>query len=111
MKEKELRERATCSMCGQKIGASGLPMFWTVEIKQYVIDLAAAQRQQGLGLMLGGALAMHMGPDEELAKEMGEPATLTVCAHCIADPTCVASLADMGSNVELTGDPLAGRPR
>ena len=97
MKEKELREHAICSMCGQKIGASGLPTFWTVAIKRYVIDLAAAQRQQGLGLMIGGALAMHMGPDEDLAKDIGEPATLTVCANCVADPTCVKALADMGS--------------
>jgi hypothetical protein len=105
MKERELRERCTCAMCGKKIGATGLPMFWTVEIKRYVIDLAAAQRQQALGLMLGGALAMHMGPDEDMAKEFGEPATLTVCAHCVADPTCVAVLADMGSNPQQTRQP------
>jgi hypothetical protein len=103
MKERELRDRAICSMCGNKIGAAVLPMFWTVEVKQYVIDLAAAQRQQGLGLMLGGALAMHMGPDEDLAKEVRKPADLTICANCVADPTCVAALADMGSNAEVSG--------
>ena len=98
MKEKALREHAICSLCRQKIGASGLPMFWTVEINQYVIDMAAMQRQQGLGLMLGGALAMHMGPGEDLAKTIGEPAKLTVCANCTADPTCVAALAELGQN-------------
>ena len=34
MKERELRERCTCAMCGKKIGATGLPMFWPVEIKR-----------------------------------------------------------------------------
>ena len=98
MKEKTLREHAICSLCRQKIGASGLPMFWTVEINQYVINMSAAQRQQGLGLMLGGALALHMGPDEDLAKALGEPAKITVCASCTADPTCVAALAELGQN-------------
>ena len=94
MKERELRERATCSMCGQKIGASGLPIFWTVEVKQYAIDPAAAKRQHGLGMMLGAELAMHMGPDEDLAKVIGEPADLTVCVRCVTIPTFVAELAE-----------------
>lgn len=82
MKERELRQHATCSLCEKKIGHTGLPLFWTVKIERFGIDLAAAQRQQGLGLMIGAALAMHMGPDEDVAKPVMEPVTITVCETC-----------------------------
>jgi hypothetical protein len=56
--------------------------------------MQAARRQQGLGLMLGGALAMHMGPDEDMAKPMMDAVTLTVCEVCCTKTTCVAALAE-----------------
>lgn len=85
MKERELREHATCSLCRQKIERFGL-------------DLAAAQRQHGLGLMLGGPLAMVMGPDEDLATPMMEPLTLTVCETCASERDLpVAALAEVGN--------------
>ena len=38
MKEAELRRYATCSLCGQKIGHTGLPLFWTVTIERFGVE-------------------------------------------------------------------------
>lgn len=81
MKEKELREHAKCGLCPKKIGDSGMPLFYTVTLNTYGLNLAATQRQQGLGLMLGAQLAQVMGPDEELAEEMNSTTT-TICFDC-----------------------------
>lgn len=83
MKEAELRKRAQCSRCKKKIGAAGL-VFATLLQRDYVIDINAAQRQTGLGLKLGAGLAMHMGPDEDLAIEVPEAVDFTLCATCRA---------------------------
>ena len=102
MKERELRQHATCSLCRQKIGHTGLPLFWTVRIERFGVDLAAAQRQHGLGLMLGGPLAMVMGPDEDLATPMMEPLTLTVCERCACERDLpVAALAEVGEPAQV----------
>ena len=94
MKERELRQHATCSLCRKAIGHTGLPLFWRVKIEYFGIDMRALQRQQGLGLMIGGALAMHMGPDEDMAKLIHET-TLTVCETCAAERDLpVAALAE-----------------
>lgn len=85
MKESELRRRAKCSRCKQTLGHSGLPIFAVVRHQDYGVDIAAIQRQQGLGMMIGAELAMHMGPDEDLAKVVGNEADLTLCASCRLD--------------------------
>lgn len=83
MKEKELRERAACALCARKIGeTSPLGLFYKVTVERYMIDPAAAQRQTGLGLMIGAGLAAVMGPDEDLAKAVMTPITFTVCEDC-----------------------------
>lgn len=83
MREKELREHAICSKCGKKIGHTGIPMFWTADIRRHALDANALRRQAGLTMMLGGsgALAMAMGPDEELTVEM-EARSITLCEEC-----------------------------
>jgi len=81
MKEKELREHAECDLCHNKIGASKLPMFYVVKLTTYGLNLSATQRQQGLGLMIGGTLAMAMGVDEDLADEI-DCIEKTVCFNC-----------------------------
>lgn len=98
MKEKELRECASCVMCGKKIGACGVPIFYRVRIETHVVDLAAVQRQQGLAMMLGGngLLASVMGPDEEMTKMPAEPVELTVCGACVVTNTCVSALEELG---------------
>jgi len=84
MKEHELRQRAICSRCKNKLGASGSPVFSVVRQQDYIINLAAMQRQQGLGLAFGGALAMHMGTDEDMATPAPDEIDLTLCALCRA---------------------------
>lgn len=95
MKETELRKHATCSLCGSKVMAGGLPLFWRVTVERFGIDIQAATRQQGLTMTLGHAgLAAVMGPDEDMAKPMMDAVTLTVCEACCTAPTCVAALAE-----------------
>lgn len=104
MKERELRQHATCSLCRQKIGHTGLPLFWTVKIEHFGIDAAAVQRQQGLAMMLGGngALALAMGPDEEMTMPMMDPLTLTVCERCASErDLSVAALAEVGEPAQV----------
>lgn len=98
MKEKELRKHTTCSMCGGKVMASGLPLFWRVTVERFGIDLRAIQRQQGLTMVLGGnaAIAAAMGPDEDLATAIGDAEIVTVCEPCGTKATCVAALAEKG---------------
>ncbi len=98
MKERELRECATCAVCGEKIGKSGLPMFWRVRIERHGIKLDAVRRQSGLTDLLGGSavLAMAMGADEEMTLPMMEPVALTVCESCCTKDVCIAYLAEKG---------------
>lgn len=100
MKEKELRQHADCSLCGNKILAGGIPLFWRLTIERFGVDLAPIQRQQGLTMMLGNSavLAQVMGPDEDMAKPVMDPVTLTVCESCgtsVRRP--VAAFAEAGN--------------
>lgn len=95
MKEKELRECATCAVCGRKIGACGMPLFWRVRIERHGIKAAPVQRQTGLAQAMGSAaLAAAMGPDEEMTAPLMDPVTMTVCEACGMESTCVAALAE-----------------
>ncbi len=84
MKEKELREHATCDVCGKKIGAAGLPMFWIVRIERHGLLLDAMKRQDGLAMFFGGhsGLAEVMGPNEDMTTPLMAPVELTVCETC-----------------------------
>lgn len=97
MNEAELRKHARCSLCAQPIGHTALPMFWRVTIEHFGIDMGAVRRQSGLAMMLGDAgLAAVMGPDEDMAKPMMQPATLTVCESCAVESNLpVAALAEV----------------
>lgn len=102
MKERELRERATCAVCRQKIGRSGLPLFYTVTIERHGVKLNAVQRQTGLEMMLGGhvGLAQALGPDEEMTERLMGPATITVCETCSIQDAMVAHLAELAERRE-----------
>ncbi|HCZ48409.1 MAG TPA: hypothetical protein DCZ11_05345 [Gammaproteobacteria bacterium] len=84
MKEAELRRRANCSRCKKKIGESGSPVFAVVRQQDYIVNMAAVQRQTGLGLILGAGLAATMGPGEDMATATPEVVDLTLCALCLA---------------------------
>jgi len=94
MKEAELRQHTTCSLCRQKVLASGLPLFWRVSIERFGIDMQAATRQTGLALAMGSAqLAAIMGPDEDIARPVMDKAVLTVCEQCAIG--CQVNLAHL----------------
>ena len=97
MRELELREHATCLVCGKRIGTSGLPMFWIVRIERHGVKLDAIQRQDQLAGFLGGqaGLARVMGPDEDMTTPLMDPVELTVCEICgTGRQVCVAELAE-----------------
>lgn len=100
MKEAELRKHATCNVCGNKIGKSGLPLFWRVTVERFGIDMRTVERQQGLAMMLGGngLIASIMGTDEDMAEPVMEPAILTVCETCCTKSVCIAELAELTPN-------------
>jgi hypothetical protein len=82
MKEKELREHAECTACKQKIGHTGLPMFWTGKLTRHMVDMGALRRQAGLAMAMGSAaLAGVMGPDEDMSKPVSEY-EITLCEEC-----------------------------
>jgi hypothetical protein len=97
MKERELRQHLICSLCGRKIGESGLPLFSIVTIVRMGIDMKAVERATGLQTFLGSpVLGMVMGPDEDMAKEMSR-SELTVCENCNVIATMsIAALAERG---------------
>jgi len=85
MKEKELREAATCEICKKPIGASGVPLFYRVRIERYGLNAQALQRQQGLAMVLGHAkLAAFMGPNEDMADKISST-EFTVCETCSSE--------------------------
>lgn len=108
MKEMELRNYATCSLCRKKIGAAAIPIFYRVTVEAFGVDLGAVQRQQGLAMMLGGSalLAHHMGAHEEMATSItGEATVLSVCATCApAYEVCIGQLVELPNVEKLKED-------
>ncbi len=106
MREKELRERATCAACGRKIGHAGTLTFWTVKIERHGLKHDALERQQGLAMMLGGsgALASVMGPDEEMTTPMMEPVTATICDPCALRPIHIFQLVEAAQDEDDDDD-------
>ncbi len=84
MKEQELRDIATCHLCGNKIGACGMPAFYRVRIQQWGLKTDALQRQTGMEMMMNRhvALAQAVGADEDMATEIGDAVEITVCHTC-----------------------------
>lgn len=97
MNERQLRGLAKCAMCSQPILHAGLPLFWTVTVERHGVDRRAVNRQVGLANMLGNAaLALVMGPNEEMTTSLGGPATIAVCETCaLKSPLMIAAFASM----------------
>lgn len=102
MKERELRKYSVCSLCGGKIGETGIPMFWVVTVERHGLKLDAIHRQTGLGMMLGnnGYLAQIMGPDEDMTVPVLPKITLSICEQCCTENVCVAQLGELHSILE-----------
>lgn len=100
MKETELRKNATCSVCRNLIGKTGVPAFWTVKVEHHVIRMDAVRRQDGLTAMMDGhaRLAQVMGQDAEMTNRIGEPIELTVCENCSRDEMCLLEVVDRERN-------------
>lgn len=106
MKEKKLRECATCDFCHNKIGHSNVPMFFRLRVQRYTLNGAACQEQQGLGLMIGAQLAQVMGPDRDLAEKTDEK-EFTVCYSCsLENDFCIFEDGDESSKGDGTGSAL-----
>lgn len=89
MKERELRDHVACSFCGRQLGKTRLPLFWTVSVRRYGLNLPAIQRQSGLATFLGGnaLVAAALGPDDEMADPLTDVIELTMCEKCAMAPT------------------------
>ena len=101
MKENEIRERAQCANCEMPIGAAIVPLFFTVAVKRWKINVDAVKRQTGLAMMLGGhsQLAEFMGPNEDMAS-LEEEVEFTLCANCIAEALLLAKFFANGKERE-----------
>lgn len=84
MKEEELRQHAICCLCDRPVGATGIPMFWSVTVERHGIKFGAVRRQDGLAMMLGNnaALASVFSANEEMTQLMHGPIKLTICEDC-----------------------------
>lgn len=78
---------------------SGIPIFFRVRIERMAVNMGAVQRQHGLELMLGGhaVLANVMGPNEDLAVELGDAVTAILCIDCSIKGT-VAEIEEMAAD-------------
>mgnify|MGYP003409048705 FL=1 len=94
LKEAELRALATCAHCHKKISETGIPTFFKVTIESHILNIPAIQRQQGLGMILGGGLALHMGADEDMTVTLEPPRTVMVCQVCSLEPRMLAQLTE-----------------
>lgn len=96
MKERELREAATCIQRGEKIGACGSPFFYRLTIERYGVRMDSIQRQTGLAQFMGNArLAEVIGAGEDMALPVMQPVTATICDKCAIPPSiCLAEMAE-----------------
>lgn len=92
MKQDEIK---ACAQCGKGVMHTGLPLFWTVTIRRYGVDLNAVRRAVGLEMFMGSPqLAAVMGPDEDIAKPIGDCVSLLLCESCAVESYPIAALAE-----------------
>lgn len=74
------RDLAPCAACGKRHEAL---VFYRVTVEHYAMDLAAMNRQVGLGMMMGGnaAIAAALGPDDDMAKQL-DKSIVILCLDC-----------------------------
>lgn len=103
MNEQELRAVATCGLCRKKVLHTGLPLFWRVRIERHGIKMDAVRRQAGMEQLMNGsvALAMVMGPNEDMTMPVMEPLEFTVCEDCaMRSSLCLAAMAEIATPAE-----------
>jgi hypothetical protein len=97
------RDFTKCLGCGKGVAHAGHIAFYRIKLEHMIINPRAVQRQHGLEMMIG-ALAAHMGPDEDLAQAVGTPINGLVCQSCAlgigGEPLLAALLSRVEENKE-----------
>ncbi len=87
MKQTELTK---CIICDKGVAHDRSPMFFTMRIERYVLNLRAIQEQHGLEQMLGNpTLANVMGPDRNIATRIERKKAKIVCLACATDKSII----------------------
>jgi hypothetical protein len=97
------RDLKPCIFCGKGMMHAGGIAFYRLTLERCVVNIAAVQRAAGLEQMLGGhaLLANVMGPNEDLAKIIPDPAVCLVCDDCACGrSTIVAAISERISDRE-----------
>lgn len=93
MRESQLRKVSKCAVCGEGVGHTGLPLFYSLTIEHLGLNVQAIRRQDGLGMMLGSSvLASVMGADEEMTVPLGGPIQVSICETCITERIDIAAI-------------------
>jgi len=95
-----------CAMCGNGLMHTGIPIFYKLRIEPMGFDSGAIQRTNAIEQYFGGeagpgiAIANAMGPNEDLAKPLGEPVELLICQPCGVTPEmyCLLELIEGAKN-------------
>lgn len=85
MKEAELATLGKCCVCGEPMlgHSKSTPTFYTITVAHHGFDIGALQRRIGLGNMVGSdRIARALGPDEDLAKQVGDESKFFVHETC-----------------------------
>jgi hypothetical protein len=99
MKEDELRKHAKCSICGKGVLHTGVPLFWTLTVNQYGVDIGAVRRNGAIADYFGGGhngsvLARALGEDEDMTEKVMDTVTLTLCENCAMEPVIIPALCE-----------------
>jgi hypothetical protein len=87
------REFEKCMLCGDGMMKGGDITFYRVNMERFIVDLGAIKRQHGLEIAMGSSeLAAVMGPDEDLAKNIGAIKNVFICETCAIDSCCLAAV-------------------
>lgn len=107
MKGKELRSIAVCASCGNKIGASGIPVFTRIRIQRFGLNLKALQEQDGLAAAVGSTIvAQAMGSDQDMAMSLTDEVLASICSGCEQIPVVIAEVHEVaGRMAEHAGEP------
>ena len=91
----ELRKHAKCDICGEKIGSTGVPLFFVVKVDEYMIDMVKVQKQTALSTMMGNSIVANiMGVDDEMASVV-KSKEITVCSNCSIDNIAILDIVEI----------------
>lgn len=90
-----------CDLCGNKLCATGVPLFYRVRIERIGVDLNAVRQLDGLTMFFRGAAAIAdaFAPSTDIAKPLQEtPDELLICDACaVRDREPIMALTEIAS--------------